>query len=95
MAPGSSYPSIRLICSRPIERVVLVSRDSRNAALKARVESNTALSGIHVASDLSADEAAAEADIITTVTSAGTPVFDGSQVRPGTQHQPGRRLQTQ
>ena len=70
---------------RPIEQVVLVSRTaSRVAALKARVESNTALSGIHVASDLSADEAAAEADIITTVTSAGTPVFDGSQVRPGT-----------
>ena len=81
-----SYPSIRLICSvRPIERVVLVSRTaSRVAALKARVESNTALSGIHVTSDLSADEAAAEADIITTVTSAGAPVFDGSQVRPGT-----------
>jgi ornithine cyclodeaminase len=70
---------------RPIERLILVSRTrSRVLDLADRLRREPALAGVTVDTKLSADAAAGEADIITTVTSSHEPVFDGRRVRPGT-----------
>ena len=70
---------------RSIERIILSSRTkSRVEALAGRLGRTPELSHIRVETGLSPGEAAAEADIITTVTTSETPVFDGYRVRPGT-----------
>ncbi len=71
-----------VLAVRPIERVQIVGRSHEKAAALARqIE---AAHGICCTAELSADEAAASADIITAVTGSYTPIFDGTLVRPGT-----------
>lgn len=67
---------------RPIERVQIVGRSRDKAAALARQVQ--AAHGAFCTADVPADEAAANADIITAVTGAYTPLFDGALVRPGT-----------
>lgn len=70
---------------RPIRRVILVSRTAaRVTALAAQLRGTPGFRDVEIVSDMTADDAAADADIITTVTSAEHPVFDGRRVRPGT-----------
>ncbi|WP_046866674.1 ornithine cyclodeaminase family protein [Microvirga massiliensis] len=78
-------PSVRLLCRvRNFERVILVGRTSaRVEALAARLRNDRAFAEMQIDHDVSPDEAASVADVITTVTSATEPVFDGSKVRPG------------
>jgi alanine dehydrogenase len=74
-------PSARLVAAvRPLVRTVLVSRTARRAEALADV---LAAEGIEatVATD---PGIVAEADIVTTVTTAATPVFPGAALRPGT-----------
>jgi ornithine cyclodeaminase len=74
-------PSARLIAAvRPIARTVLVSRTARRAeALAAE------LAGEGIEATIATDPGVvAEADIVTTVTTAATPVFPGAALRPDT-----------
>ena len=80
---GQALEQIEAVLAvRPIERVQIVghSRD-KAAALARKVQ---AAHGAFCTADVPADEAAANADIITAVTGAYTPLFDGALVRPGT-----------
>ncbi len=81
-----AWPAIRLICHvRPIERVIICGRtEARMQALHDRVAGDPELSLAAVESGLDPGDAAGEADVIATVTSSATPVFDGARVRPGT-----------
>ena len=81
-----SFQAIRYVASvRPIERIILSSRtQSRVLELAERVRRTPELAHIAVETNLSADDAAAEADIISTVTTTENPVFDGRRLRPGT-----------
>lgn len=76
-AGAMAYDQVRAIQEvRPIERVLVWSRDPANArALAERVE------GEAVAS---ADEAVAAADVISTATPSTAPLFDPGSVRTGT-----------
>jgi len=70
---------------RPIRRVILQSRTpARVSELAQRLRNAPGFADIDILTDMAADEAAASADIITTVTNAEHPVFDGRLVRPGT-----------
>lgn len=74
-------PCARLVAHvRTIERTVIVSRTLERAeALAAQ------LCAQGIATEVSIDPGCvAEADIVTTVTSAATPVFPGAALRPGT-----------
>ena len=71
-----------VLAVRPIERVQIVGRSRDKAAALARQVQ--AAHGAFCTADVPADEAAANADIITAVTGAYTPLFDGALVRPGT-----------
>lgn len=79
-------PTIRLLCRvRDFERVIVVSRTrSRLERLTNLLRSDPAMQGIRIDDDVSPDEAAGAADVVATVTSASSPVFDGRVVRPGT-----------
>lgn len=80
---GQALEQIEAVLAvRPIERVQIVGRSREKAArLAAQVQ---AAHNVFCTADISADEAAASADIITTVTGACRPLFAGSLVRPGT-----------
>jgi ornithine cyclodeaminase len=70
---------------RPHARLLIVGRTRpRVEELATRVRSTPAFAGMTVETDCSPHEAAGEADIITTVTTSSTPVFDGARIRPGT-----------
>jgi ornithine cyclodeaminase/alanine dehydrogenase-like protein (mu-crystallin family) len=70
---------------RPISRVILISRTaSRMQRLVENIRHEPALRHIDVTTDVTSAEAVSQADIITTVTTSDTPVFDGGLVRPGT-----------
>ena len=74
-------PCARLVAHvRPLARTVIVSRtQARAEALAAQ------LSAEGIAAEVSTDPACvAEADIVTTVTNAATPVFPGTTLRAGT-----------
>ncbi len=81
-----SFPSALLIAHvRQIDRLLLVSRtQARVEALAERLRVLEAFGNTAIETTLGADEAAEQADIITTVTTSDTPVFDGTRVRPGT-----------
>jgi ornithine cyclodeaminase len=81
-----SLPTILLVSHvRPVKRVILVSRtQSRVDRLKETLESMPAFHGCAIETGLPPAEAAAQADIISTVTTSSTPVFKGAGVRPGT-----------
>jgi ornithine cyclodeaminase len=61
---------------RPIERVLVWSRDMENARLMAERVGGEAVGD--------ADEAVAQADVVSCATPATTPLFDPVSVRPGT-----------
>ncbi len=71
-----------VLAVRPIERVLVFSPNTGNresfAARAARVH------GMPVQAVDAPDAVTAEADVITTVTKARTPLFDGDRLRPGT-----------
>lgn len=70
---------------RPHARLLLVGRTpSRVEALAEKVRAAPALAGITVETGYSPDDAVAEADIITAVTTSSAPLFDGARLRPGT-----------
>ena len=81
-----ALPSIELVCRvRSFERLIIVSRTrSKVEALKEKVSAMPHLGLEAIEIDHSADAAAEESDVIVTVTTSTTPVFDGSRVRPGT-----------
>jgi ornithine cyclodeaminase len=69
---------------RPIRRLFLCGRTpSRVAALAARLRADGRFAQTEVIAGASPGEAAAAADIVTTVTTSSTPVFDGTALRPG------------
>lgn len=73
-----------LLKVRPVRRVLIVGRNAdRAAAMAARARSLPQLSGVEVRVALNAAEAAAQADILVTVTTSDTPVFPGDAVRDG------------
>lgn len=75
---------LEAVCAvRPIQRVWVYSPTPENAERFAHemAGANDVPGTIHVAS--SPDEAIAAADIVCTATISATPVFDGSQLRPG------------
>ena len=80
-----SYAVVRCISHvRPIDRLIIVSRTAASREkLAERVRSTRELTHLHVETDVPADEAAAFADIATTVTRAVDPVFDGRRLRDG------------
>src|SRR5262249_19639807 len=70
---------------RPIKKLIIVSRTPAPVkALVAQVRDCEDLADLEISTSRSADQAAAEADIITTVTTSDNPVFNGRFVRPGT-----------
>jgi ornithine cyclodeaminase len=74
-----------ILCVRPIKEVRVF--DMLRERIAPFIELNRALAGRYGASLAAAespDEAVDSADIITTVTTSNTPVFDGSLVRKGT-----------
>ncbi|MCO5092146.1 ornithine cyclodeaminase family protein [Bosea sp. (in: a-proteobacteria)] len=81
-----SEPSVRLIARvRSLERVILVGRTpSRVAALAERLRRDPLPGNPRIDIDIGPDDAAEKADIVTAVTSAVAPVFDGRRIRPGT-----------
>lgn len=81
-----SLPTALLISHvRPIDRLLLVSRtQARVDALAERLRVLEPFANTSIETTLGADEAAEQADIITTVTTSDTPVFDGTHLRPGT-----------
>lgn len=80
-----AFASVKMICAvRSIERVILVSRTrSKMLALRDRILADPEIEA-DIDTESSGDDAAEQADIITTLTSSENPVFDGSRVRPGT-----------
>jgi len=79
-------PSIRLIARvRPLDRLLIVGRTpARVQALMAALRADPPPGVGAIEDGVGADEAAAAADIVTTVTTAETAVFDGRRLRAGT-----------
>jgi ornithine cyclodeaminase len=70
---------------RPISRVFLISRGAgRLNQLRERIRREPDLQNVDICADAPAEVAVPQADIITTITTSDTPVFDGNLVRPGT-----------
>jgi ornithine cyclodeaminase/alanine dehydrogenase-like protein (mu-crystallin family) len=70
---------------RPIRRLIICSRTGlRVEALADRIRRHHGFGDLEVITDMAADDAAAHADIITTVTRSEQPVFDGRVLRNGT-----------
>ncbi len=70
---------------RPVDRVFLISRGAgRLSQLRERIRREPDLQRLDICADTPAEVAVPQADIITTITTSNTPVFDGSLVRPGT-----------
>lgn len=80
---GQALEQIEAVLAvRPIKHVQIVGRSrEKSERLAAQVQ---AAHDVFCTAEVPADEAAASADIITTVTGAYTPLFDGNLVRPGT-----------
>jgi len=78
-------PSARLVQRvRPIKRVLIVGRSAdRRDSLIAELRADPAMAGCQIVA-AEPDAAAEEADVVTTVTTSPSPVFDGSRLRPGT-----------
>ena len=69
------------ICERPIEQVLVLSRQSSHAeALAALIASRF---GVSARATIDFDEAVRAADIVVTATSAHDPLFNGGLLRPG------------
>jgi ornithine cyclodeaminase/alanine dehydrogenase-like protein (mu-crystallin family) len=70
---------------RKVSRVLLSSRTpAKVSALIARLRTDPRMDGVEVIASPDLRAAVESADIITTVTTAAKPVFDGSWLRPGT-----------
>jgi ornithine cyclodeaminase len=73
-----------LLKVRRIRRVLIVGRNAERAeAMAARARLLRQLSGVEISVTRDAAEAAAQADILVTVTTSDTPVFPGEAVRDG------------
>jgi len=73
-----------ILCVRPIKEVRIF--DLLAERISPFIERNSAIAdryGAKLIEAKSSDEAIDDADVITTVTTAKTPVFDGSRVKPG------------
>lgn len=70
---------------RPAKRLLLTSRTpDKVAALAARLRADPRMDGTQIVTGIDPGTAVEEAGIITALTTAEDPVFDGSRVRPGT-----------
>ena len=70
---------------RSARTLCLVGRTpARVEALAAALRAHPAFAAVEVRTDLGADDAAGAADLVTCVTSAEAPVFDGRRLRAGT-----------
>ena len=70
---------------RPIDRVFLISRSSKRLKnLHDRLKCEAGLKRIQFSIDVPAETAVPQADIITTITTSNSPVFDGGLVKAGT-----------
>lgn len=79
--PTATYVSRVL----PIRRLVVAGRTARNVeTLVERLKREAALEDVEIVGSLAPDEAAASADVITTVTRSADPLFDGRVIRQGT-----------
>jgi len=81
-----ALPSALLIQTvRPARELLLVGRNpERTQRLADALRREAAFAEVEIRTDVGADEAAARADLVTCVTSAERPVFDGRRLRPGT-----------
>jgi ornithine cyclodeaminase/alanine dehydrogenase-like protein (mu-crystallin family) len=81
-----SFCAVRYIARvLPLRKLFIVSRtQSRVGMLADRIRSCPGLAGLDVCTSATPEQAAAEADVITTVTTSEEPVFDGRYVKPGT-----------
>ena len=80
---GQAQSQLEAVLSvRSIDEVQIYSRDPDHA--KAFVERLPDYPGVRIQTVQSLDEAIAGADIVTTVTTALEPVFDGALIKPGT-----------
>ncbi|NPT37481.1 ornithine cyclodeaminase family protein [Paraburkholderia xenovorans] len=81
-----AVPSLTYLCAvRPIDRVIIVGRDfSRACRVAAQAQQHSNLRHVNVSAMEDAGDAAAQADIIVSVTTSDVPVFPGSAVRDGT-----------
>ncbi|MFW5834757.1 MAG: ornithine cyclodeaminase family protein, partial [Pseudomonadota bacterium] len=79
-------PSALLIQEvRPAETLLLIGRTpQRVERLAGWLRAQPRFTGVTVRTDVGADEAAATADLVTCVTTATTPLFDGRRLRGGT-----------
>jgi ornithine cyclodeaminase/alanine dehydrogenase-like protein (mu-crystallin family) len=79
-------PSALLIQEvRPASTLLLVGRSrDRVERLAAELCADPRMAGVAVRTDVGADDAAAAADLVTCVTTATQPVFDGRHLRDGT-----------
>ncbi len=66
----------------PLERVILKGRDPRRAA--ACAEALPRLAGVAASVATDPAEVVREADLVVTATTAGSPLFDGHDLKPGT-----------
>ncbi len=80
---GQAFEQIEAVLAvRHIERVQIVGRNpEKSANLVSQVQDAY---DVFCTAEISAEEAVANADIITTVTGAYRPLFDGNLVKPGT-----------
>lgn len=70
---------------RPISRLFICSRTRESrAALASRLRRDPRFENVEIDVDIGADDAVAQADIVTTVTRSDVPVFDGTALRDGT-----------
>lgn len=73
-----------LAAVRPIRRVILIGKGgARAGALASAIPSWPGFEGVRAEAGLSAAAAVAEADVVLTVTTADSPVFPGTALRPG------------
>lgn len=81
-----AFPSALLIqVVRPAQTLLLVGRTpERVDALHDALRAHPLFAEVEIRRDAGADEAAAAADLVTCVTSATAPVFDGRKLRAGT-----------
>ena len=71
---------LAVACVRPLREVRVLSRD---AARQERLIAQLAANGVRAGGGGDQREAVESADIITTITSAGAPLFPGAWLRPG------------